>query len=115
MHFAIIVTAVEPQFSAAAEKATGLGFIVACQDGASFNGYRTLVICADGTTDDLRGEFKRWLSMRREELGFGAYDWFEATYGTSGHPAFGEATITDSAWAARFINLVTPSHEPVGI
>lgn len=101
LHHAIIVTGWDiGYFNVACDKAKELGMSVISQDGVGVNGFKTFLVCPDGSKegwaesdlgDSQRMEFRKWLHTNKASLGL---EWAEMLYGDDN----GGASIVESAW-----------------
>lgn len=97
VHHAIVVTSWNgAHIDAAADYARGIGAIVAVQDGETVNGYRTLIVCPDGSKsgwresddgDSRRDLFVKYLRDMRYEDDSNTLEWVEVEYGSDDEAA----------------------------
>ena len=101
-HNAVIVTTWEDAEGVAAE-GRRLGLQVIGPSDEVINGYRTMLVCPDGSKegwadsdagDDAREQFKTWLRTQRHSDGSSWLEWAEIVYGSDD----GKATVLDDAW-----------------
>lgn len=103
-HNAIVVTSWNDEaIEAAAEEAYALGLQVLGPSDGAINGYRSLLICPDGSKegwedsdagDRQRKQFRHWLNTRRYEDGSSNLEWVEVAYGSDD----GDAQVVAHAW-----------------
>ena len=103
-HNAIVVTSwKEETTKEAAAMAEKIGLLVLRQSEEGVNGYRSLLICPDGSKegwdesdrgDKKREEFKKWLNEQRYEDGSSLLEWVEIAYGSDD----ATAEIVNHAW-----------------
>lgn len=113
-HNAIVVTSwKEEAIKNAAAMAEKIGLRVLSQSEEVMNGYRSLLVCPDGSKEgweesdrgeEKRGEFKKWLNEQRYEDGSSALEWVEIAYGSDD----ATAEIVAHAW-------MTPNDKAKGI
>lgn len=121
-HNAIVVTSwSEESIIAAAEKASDLKLQVLGPAPSVINGYRSLMICPDGskeewadsdTGDNRRAAFKDWLGEQEYEDGSSNLDWVEIAYGSDDRTA----EVVDHAYRtsrhlSRVEKMVNPNKE----
>ena len=90
-HNAIVVTSWdEGAITAAVAEAHLIGLTVIWQSQEGMNGYRSLLICPDGSKEGWnesdegnkrRRAFRAWLNEQRYADGSSSLEWFEAAYG----------------------------------
>lgn len=105
-HNAIVITTWnEANIVAAADKAEEIGLQVLGPAPSVMNGYRSLMICPDGSKegwvdsdigDSKRLEFRDWLDAQRYDDGSSNFEWAEIAYGSDD----AAAEVTHSAWKA---------------
>lgn len=103
-HKAIVVTSWNAfAIEAAACRARNLGLTVMGPSGALINGYRTLLVCPDGSKegfcdsdkcDERRAEFRAWMNEQRHDDGSSNLEWVEISYGSDDR----KAEIKATAW-----------------
>lgn len=103
-HNAIVITSWDEKLiTKAAEVAEGLGLQVLGPSDEVMNGYRSALICPDGSKegwgesdrgDERRGEFREWLDKQRYADGSSALEWAEVAYGNDD----GEVEVIASTW-----------------
>lgn len=102
-HHAIVVTSWQDDIKKAKSKAKEIGLHVIGPSKESTNGYRSILICPDGSKEgwgesDLgdfrRAKFRNWLDSQKFEDGSSFLEWAEISY--SGDDR--EAKITNHAW-----------------
>lgn len=101
-HNAIVVTSWKAEaIEAAACRARNLGLTVIVQNEEAINGYRTLLVCPDGSKegwnesdqgDKQRSDFRDWMNTQRYEDGSSNLEWVEISYGSDDRTAKVEAT-----------------------
>lgn len=103
-HNAIVITSRNPgAIVAAADKAHEIGLQVLGPAPSVINGYRSLMICPDGSKegwmdsnigDRNREAFRAWLDTQRLKDGSSNFEWAEIAYGADD----AAAAVTASAW-----------------
>lgn len=103
-HNAIVVTSWKGQaITEASALARRFGLQVIGPSDEVVNGYRTLLVCPDGSKegwiesnagDDARKHFKKWLDEQRFEDGSTSLEWAEIAYGSDDK----NAEIIAHAW-----------------
>lgn len=106
-HNAIVVTSWKAEaIDAAAAEARRIGLTVLGPSPAALNGYRTLLICPDGSNegweesncgDELRKRFREWTRTLRYEDGSSPLEWCEVTYGNDDY----DAAVCASEWTEQ--------------
>jgi hypothetical protein len=96
-HNAIVVTSWnEDLIQEAAREATSLGLQILGPSEEVVNGYRSILICPDGSKegwddsndgDSRRESFRAWLNSKRYEDGSTPLDWVEIRYGPDDNEA----------------------------
>jgi hypothetical protein len=103
-HDAIVVTSWKSEaIEAAAKEATELGCTVIGPSDGVMNGYRTLLVCPDGSNegwdnseagDERRERFRAYLTAQRYDDGSSPLEWVELSYGSDD----AKAEITFTEW-----------------
>lgn len=103
-HNAIVVTSWRSaDIEAAANYAASIGLLVIGPSDEVVNGYRTLLVCPDGSKegwnesndgDRRRCDFRIWLDKRGHEDGGNPLEWVEVAYGYDD----GNASVEFHAW-----------------
>lgn len=103
-HNAIVVTSWDGgHMDVAAEEAKKLGLQVLGPSEEATNGYRSLLVCPDGSKegweesnagDANRAEFCKWMDEHRFEDGSTCLEWVEISYGSDDR----EAAVERHAW-----------------
>lgn len=106
-HNAIIVTSWgEASIHNAAEMAKTMGLQVLGPSEKAINGYRTMIICPDGSKEgwsdsdlfeERRTRFKDWLIGHRYEDNSSSFEWAEIAYGRDS----GTAEIIAHEWGIK--------------
>lgn len=101
-HNAIVVTSWNTDvIEAAACRARNIGLTVIGPSAALINGYRTMLVCPDGSKecweesdqgDRRRADFRDWMNAQRHEDGSSSLEWTEIAYGSDDCTAEVEAT-----------------------
>lgn len=109
-HNAIVVTSWNGEaIAACADKARDLGLRVICENSDATNGYRSLLVCPDGSKegwaesdahDAKRGELKAWMATQRYEDASSSLEWVEVAYGSDD----AVATVEAHEWQAPNYN-----------
>jgi hypothetical protein len=103
-HHAIVVTSWDDgHIDVAAEEATRIGLQVIGPSDAAINGYRSMLVCPDGSKegwaesnkgDIKRAAFCKWLDKHRYNDGSTCLEWVEVSYGSDDQ----DAAIERHAW-----------------
>lgn len=111
IHHAIVVTSwKEPALVELVALAGKLGATVAGPSAEAINGYRTVVVCPDGSKegwddsdngDAHREKIKSWLNTQRHEDGSSWLEWVEVEYGNDLYGEGESPSITDDQWRNR--------------
>jgi hypothetical protein len=111
VHHAIIVTGwKEALLVELADLATKLGACVIGPSAEVTNGYRTLVICPDGSKsgwaasdkgDETRTALKTWMDTKRCEDRSSSLEWLEVAYGNDRAGNDCPPSIEDDVWRRR--------------
>lgn len=111
IHHAIIVTSWDDMLlSEFAGIASGAGAIVLGPSAEAVNGYRTVVVCPDGSKegwddsdkgDNTRTQLKAWANGQRYEDGSSKLEWVEVCYGNDLYADEIQPSITDDQWRHR--------------
>ena len=106
-HNAIVVTSWNTDaIEAAACRARNIGLTVIGPSAALINGYRTLLVCPDGSKegweesdhgDKSRADFRDWMNQQRYGDGSTNLHWVEVAYGSDD----ANATIEAHAWKTQ--------------
>ena len=105
IHHAIVVTSWdESRLALVADKATQLGLVIAGPSAEVINGYRTLVVCPDGSKsgwledqhgNTARSELKAYIDTLGYEDGSSNLEWVEVMYGNDLRENDARAAVTD--------------------
>jgi len=106
-HHAIVVTSSREQdITGGIAKATELGLVASVQSPRTVNGYRSFLVCPDGSKegwaesdegDVAREAFIAWLRAQRYDDGSSNIEWVEVSYGSDDK----SARIERSEWRPR--------------
>lgn len=113
-HNAIVVTTwSDGLIEAAAQQARELGAQVLGPGDSVVNGYRSILICPDGSKegwddsslgDNRRAAFKAWLRQQAFSNGSSSLEWVEVSYGSDDQ----SSAVVDDQWRDRPAGVVAP-------
>jgi hypothetical protein len=114
LHHAIVATSWDEEaIELAATRARNLGLTVLGPSAKAINGYRSLLICPDGSKEgwadsteaaNNRDEICAWFKELRYENGSSSLEWCEVAYGSDDQAA----NVTRSEWFTGAIMTTTP-------